>query len=459
MSIDLSLIIPCYNEELILEASVKQVFEILNNTRFDYEIIFVDDHSKDNTKSVIENITRSYPDKKISAIFHAENKGRGRSVSDGIKIAKGDVTGFIDIDLEVHARYIPSCVLAVKEGFDIALGHRIYTFHFRSIMRHAMSRGYIFLVRRLFGIDLKDTETGFKFFDRKKILSVLEETREQGWFWDTEIMARAYLRGYKIKEIPSLYLRNFKKRSTVNGLSDTIYYLKKLLEFRKIIRKEDTRKTIEIYWQKTPHGFASAYRNEANGFVRKFLKDRLFYISGLMDVRKGMEAIDVGCGSGAITRLLLEKGAKVTAVDYSEEMLKVCSKGLEGLRREDYVLINCDANSLHVQDNKFDLLVSSGLLDYLSDTRGALQEFYRVLKPGGNIIFTVPKTPSLFSLLRTMPGNYIKRKIFYLPPIEVVLSKKDIIRLFSETGFILKGLKSFYTTMWIVSGEKTSNKI
>lgn len=236
-NLDLSLIIPCYNEEVILEGNTKQIFEILDGTRFNYEIIFVDDRSQDNTKDIIEKIISDHPDKKIKKIFHEKNRGRGSAVSDGIKASSGEVAGFIDIDLEVHARYIPYFILAIKKGFDIAVAHRVYKFNPKAIFRFITSKGYIFLVRRLLKVNLKDTESGFKFFSREKILPIVNEIKEEGWFWDTEIMARAFRIGYKIKEIPCLFLKNPKKHSTVNVVRDSTYYFKKLWEFRKCERR------------------------------------------------------------------------------------------------------------------------------------------------------------------------------------------------------------------------------
>ena len=238
-NLDLSLLIPCYNEEQILRDSIREVIEILDNTRFNYEIIFVDDCSRDDTRQIIDDIIDRYPDKNLSRIFHEKNTGRGGAVMDGIKAARGEIVGFIDIDLEVHARYIPSCVLAVKGGADIASAYRIYKVYLKSLARYLMSKSYIALVRNLLKVNLKDTETGFKFFNRQRILPIIEQIREKGWFWDTEIMVRAYLKGYRIKEIPCLFLRNLNKQSTVKCFSDSIDYFKKLLRFREILKKRE----------------------------------------------------------------------------------------------------------------------------------------------------------------------------------------------------------------------------
>ena len=238
---DLSLVLACYNEERVLEQSVAEIVGVLDNTRYSYEVIFVDDCSRDRTRELIDQAIARYPDKRMSKIFHEENQGRGGSVADGIRASRGDVAGFIDIDLEVHARYIPSCVDAVRNGADIATGRRVYKLTLRSLDRYAMSAGYVRLVRWLLGVDLNDTETGYKFFKRERILPVLDEVDDQRWFWDTEVMVRSYYREYSIAEIPCLFLRRFDKASTVSPLADTVDYFRKLWRFRKTVKNELAR--------------------------------------------------------------------------------------------------------------------------------------------------------------------------------------------------------------------------
>lgn len=234
---DLSLVLACYNEEPIIEESVRQIVKILDNTRLTYEIIFVDDCSQDRTRELIDQIIAAYRHHTMSRIFHERNTGRGGAVSDGLQVALGEVAGFIDIDLEVHARYIPSCVLAIRNGADVATAKRIYLFTFGGLDRYFMSKGYIWLMRRLLNVDLQDTETGFKFFRRKRILPVLDEIQDQGWFWDTEVMVRSLLRCYRIVEIPCLFVRRTDKFSTVSPMADTVDYFRKLWRFRRILKE------------------------------------------------------------------------------------------------------------------------------------------------------------------------------------------------------------------------------
>jgi glycosyltransferase involved in cell wall biosynthesis len=235
MSIDLSLVLACYNEEDHFDDSVAQIIEVLDSTRFSYEIIFVDDCSHDRTRELIDAAIARYSNKRMRRLFHEHNKGRGGTVSDGFRMSIGEIVGFIDIDLETHARYIPSCVMAIRNGADIATGWRIYRFNWRSLDRHIMSRGYAWLMRTLLNVNLKDTETGYKFFRRSTVMSLLDSVQDERWFWDTEIMVRAYLRGDKIVEIPTVFMRRFDKRSTVNNVRDTLDYLVKLWRFRAVV--------------------------------------------------------------------------------------------------------------------------------------------------------------------------------------------------------------------------------
>ena len=93
-----------------------------------------------------------------------------------------------------------------------------------------------FLVKLLLKLDLKDTETGCKFFNREKILPILEEIHDRHWFWDTEIMARAYIKGLKIIETPSIFIRKgFYTR--VRIFRDSLVQFRNLARFKRELNK------------------------------------------------------------------------------------------------------------------------------------------------------------------------------------------------------------------------------
>ena len=235
--VDFTLVVACYNEEPILEQSVAETLRVLDAVRWTSEIIFIDDHSRDRTVDVIARIVAANPDRPIRVVHHPTNVGRGGTVTEGMREGRGRYVGFIDIDLEVHARYLLPCLLALEEGADVATALRIYRFHWRSLDRYVLSKGYRWLVAAIVGAPLQDTETGFKLFRRDRILPVLDACQDRGWFWDTEVMVRAHYAGLRIREIPVLFLRRFDKQSSVRAISDTLTYLRKLWDFRATVKE------------------------------------------------------------------------------------------------------------------------------------------------------------------------------------------------------------------------------
>lgn len=236
MNPDLSLIIPCYNEEVILRNSVNRILEALNTARFSYEIILIDDYSVDGTVDVIKQLVEEHPDISIKPIFHKWNEGRGKTVSDGILNSGAEIVGFIDTDLSTSAAYIPALVLEIKKGADVATALRIYKLSWSNLHRWIISKGYRFLVKLLLRLDLNDTETGCKFFNREKITPILDEIHDHLWFWDTEIMVRAYLKGLKIVEVPSVFIRKG-LYTRVKIIRDSFRYFVNLIKFKQELNK------------------------------------------------------------------------------------------------------------------------------------------------------------------------------------------------------------------------------
>jgi glycosyltransferase involved in cell wall biosynthesis len=236
-------VIACYNEEPLLAESFREIRETLDDLRRPYEIVFVDDVSRDRTRDLIRTLVESHPEVQTQVILHEKNRGRGATVSDGFRAARGEIVGYFDVDLEVHPRYVASLVRAIEKGADVATVRRVYAFQLRSLDRYFMSRGYSWLVRKMLGTAVRDTETGFKFFRREAGLGVLAEVEDEGWFWDTEFMLRAERRGLRIVEIVGAYVRRYDKVSSVHGLSDSVHYFARLLAFRRTLRELDAGAT------------------------------------------------------------------------------------------------------------------------------------------------------------------------------------------------------------------------
>ncbi|HEX2910520.1 MAG TPA: glycosyltransferase [Chloroflexia bacterium] len=233
--LDISIIIACYNERPVLRDSVTRIVDVMNGSKYarSYELIFVDDVSRDNTVDIILELMEKYRDIPMRLIRHERNKGRGRTVMDGFEAARGRIMGFLDIDLETPAHYIPVAILEIERGAEVATALRVYKFLWRTFYRQVLSVGYHRLVAAVLRVPLKDTEVGFKFFNRERALPVLLECKDPGWFWDTEVMTRSYFSGLKIVEIPTLFIKRYDKQSSVRPLHDSLEYFRKLRHFQR----------------------------------------------------------------------------------------------------------------------------------------------------------------------------------------------------------------------------------
>jgi len=160
------------------------------------------------------------------------NQGRGAAVTTGIRQARGDVAGYIDIDCEVSPVYLPLMIAGIeKHEADVIIGKRIYLNSIRSLIRFIASWGYRSLTRVILQTHDLDTESGYKIFNRKKILPIILLVQSPGWFWDTETIVLADRFGLTISEMPVLFQRRFDKQSSVRLFRDTIQYLKDLWAF------------------------------------------------------------------------------------------------------------------------------------------------------------------------------------------------------------------------------------
>lgn len=227
---EISIILACYNEGPTFKKSVKRIVAEIQKIKAQWEIIFVDDKSSDETKKNIECMLAEINNSK--AIYHSRNQGRGRSVSDGIRSAKGKVCGYLDVDCEVSPAYISLFLKELDKGFDMVIGRRFYESGPKSSTRFVASKLYAFVVKLALNIPVEDTEVGFKFFKRSKILPICAKVKNKHWFWDTEICARASWAGLKISQVPVLFIRRHDKRSTVRLFADSLDYITSLIKLR-----------------------------------------------------------------------------------------------------------------------------------------------------------------------------------------------------------------------------------
>ncbi len=190
----ISAFFPAYNEGANIGALAKKTSEVLSKICEDYEVIVVNDCSKDNTKEVIEELMKT--DSHIKLINHEKNRGYGGAVKSGLYAAKFEWVFFTDGDAQFDVSEIP-LLIPLTEKYDFINGYRIK----RQDPFHRIVNAFMWglLVKTLLGFWVKDVDCAFKLFRREIITNGKPEA--EGAMISTELLAKTKKMGYKIGEI------------------------------------------------------------------------------------------------------------------------------------------------------------------------------------------------------------------------------------------------------------------
>jgi glycosyltransferase AglD len=202
-NVEISVILPAYNESRVIERNVKRTIEAVRKFSHSYEVIIAEDGSTDGTDKISERLSKAYS---CVRHLHGERRlGRGMALNRAFRESKGRVLVYMDVDLATDLRHLRPLYEAIdSEGYDLATGSRMLNESVvkRSSSRQISSEAYNFMVRHILGSRVRDHQCGFKAFRRSSALRLIKEVRAKHWFWDTEMLVRAARHGYRIKEIP-----------------------------------------------------------------------------------------------------------------------------------------------------------------------------------------------------------------------------------------------------------------
>lgn len=197
------IVLPVYNEERVLEASVRTLHAFLTeHLAHDWRITIADNGSKDATLGVATLLAAELPN--VTEI-HIPEPGRGRTLTQAWLASDADVLAYMDIDLSTGLESFPTLVEGIVQGrCDIAAGTRLGADAqtTRSLKREVLSRGFVFLINTLFATNLRDTQCGFKAISRSCAQRILPLTKDSGWFWDTELLLLAEKGGWRVAFVP-----------------------------------------------------------------------------------------------------------------------------------------------------------------------------------------------------------------------------------------------------------------
>lgn len=192
--VQLSLILPAFNEEAGIARAVTEADDALARLGVSYEVIVVDDGSRDATANIVAQLERDRPT--VRLIRHAGNLGYGAALRSGFTAARGQRIAFTDADCQFHLDDL-GLLLPLTEEHPVAVGYRVDRQD--SSLRKFYSRGYNLLARTLLGIHVRDIDCALKVFRRDALAKLLPETN--GFFVNTEMLARARQQRMSIAEV------------------------------------------------------------------------------------------------------------------------------------------------------------------------------------------------------------------------------------------------------------------
>ena len=194
----LSVCIPCYNEEAIIEASYRRVRDTCEAQGVEYEIIFGNDGSGDRTLAMLEAIARADP--RVRVTSHFPNRGAGYTYREMFEAARGEIVIQMDCDLAMPAEVVVPAFLEELKRADVAVGSRYVGIKADyPLKRRVFSTGYRMLTKMLFHMDVVDTQTGFIGFYRKILPSL--DLKSDGFELLVEFIAQANAAGFRVSEV------------------------------------------------------------------------------------------------------------------------------------------------------------------------------------------------------------------------------------------------------------------
>ena len=229
---DLSIVIPVYNEEIVIANTVQKIINFMNKTlKLSYEIVLVNDGSNDNTEEVCYDLKDSFT--QVQFIDCEENHGKGFAISLGVWKCHGKRVLITDADLSTPIEELPR-FLSVNSDLVIAsrnLSNSKVTYHKheRSLLHSLSSR----FISKFLGVKVSDSQCGFKLIKLNVLKEFCKYRKMNGYVYDAELLYFASLNGYTITEVGITWIEE--NKSSVSVIKDSFKFLVSLCEikFRK----------------------------------------------------------------------------------------------------------------------------------------------------------------------------------------------------------------------------------
>lgn len=236
--VDLSIVIPAYNEEHRIPPTLARLHAFLQRQPLRYEIVVVDDGSRDNTTGVVALAMATIPNLRL--VRQTPNRGKGAAVRRGMLEARGQIRVMCDADGSMPPEELPKLLAPIVScKAEISIGSRYVegakTDVKQPLYRVLWSRLCNRVIQKSLVPGVRDTQCGFKAFTAEAARDLFRYGRIDGWAFDLEILALARRRGFEIAEVGVEWKDD--GRSRVNPLKDMWKVIKEALTIRRNLRR------------------------------------------------------------------------------------------------------------------------------------------------------------------------------------------------------------------------------
>ncbi len=227
-----SIVLPAYNESERIAATIEKISAFATQRGWQAEIIVVNDGSSDDTAEVVRHCAATRPG--VRLLQNPGNRGKGYSVRHGMLQAQGEILLFSDADLSSPIAEAEKLFAAIAGGADIAIGSRWLKTELQlrrqPLFRRIYGRIFNLALRLVLGLQFKDTQCGFKAFNRRAAHALFPLQKIERWGFDPELLYLAERLHLRVEEVPVAWAH--REGTRINPLRDGMHMFVEMLQIR-----------------------------------------------------------------------------------------------------------------------------------------------------------------------------------------------------------------------------------
>ncbi|MDZ7638466.1 MAG: glycosyltransferase [Bryobacterales bacterium] len=428
----LSILIPVYNERIVLESSIQQVLRATLPEEMDRELIMVDDRSNDGTWEILQALAAAHPE--IRLYRHEKNQGKGAAIRTALGYATGDFCLVQDADLEYDPNEYPLLLKPLLDGrADAVFGSRYRGSERTRILPfwHSKMNAMLTLISNMFSnLDLTDMETCYKVFRTDLLKSI--PIRSDRFGFEPEITMKASKRKLRIYEVPiSYHGRSYEEGKKINW-KDGVQALSTIFRFWLI----DDLYTL-------PYG--RLLLNNLAG-TPQYLR----WIGDQVIPHLGDAVLELRAGTGHLSSQLMAKRLRYVVSDKDPLMLHALENRFMRTPNVHVAAVDPgDPSSFATFSGEFDSVVCLNVLEFETDPANTLKAIASVLHPGAKVALLVPHKKALFGTIDG-PLGHLRR-----------FERAELLAMVADTGLSVVMARDFNRVgalSWLVYGKLLHRK-